>query len=429
MKPTSGRHPTVDSTGSSSLWHPFSSSAAIGDPFVVDRAEGVWLWTEEGERVLDATASLWYCNIGHCRPEMAEAIAKQAGRLDAYHLFGDVSNRPAESLADVLASLAPVDDPRIFLTTGGGDGIETAVKLARRYWAARGETDRVHLIGRTGAYHGVFGYGTSLGGIDQNRLGFGPLLNQCSTVPYDSVESLKEEFDRVGADRVAAFVLEPVIGAGGVLHPPADYIQSVAQACDEAGVLFVCDSVICGFGRLGTWFGIERFNVQPDMIVFAKGVSSGYLPIGGVVVDGRIANGVMQDGGPLRHGTTYAGHPIACAAALRNLEILEDEELLDRSIELEQVLADELSSLEAHAAVSEVRAGLGFMGAVELHDELLGDANGPGRVAAAARAEGVLVRPLDRCVAVSPPLVATPEHVKTIRLAVQTALDQLTQAG
>lgn len=409
------------------FWHPFADMGQVaGHELVLDRAEGVWLWDVGGRRYLDATSSLWYANIGHGRRRMADAISAQITRLDAYSTFGDNANLPALRLSERLAELAPIADARVFLTTGGGDGIETAAKLARLYFNVLGQADRTHVIGRVEGFHGVFGFGTAIGGIDLNRSGFGPLMADTSVVAYDSVEALEHEIERIGPERVAAFFCEPVMGAGGVLLPPEGYIEAVAELCATHGVLFVCDSVICGFGRLGTWFGIERFGVVPDMIVFAKGVSSGYLPLGGVVVSGEIAEPLWspQLGRAFRQGTTYAGHPTCCVAALTNLDILEEEGLIARSRQLEPELAATLRRVADHEAVAEVRCGLGFLGAVALEPELLDrDPRAPVKLGLAMRERGVLVRALGSSIAVSPPLVCESEHIELIGEALADALD------
>jgi putrescine aminotransferase len=410
------------------LWHPFADMSQVsGHEIVFDRAEGVWLWDRDGRRYLDATSSLWYANIGHGRRRMADAIAEQITKLDAYSIFADHTNEPALRLAARLADLAPIGDARVFLTTGGGDGIETAAKLARLYFNVTGQPQRTHVIGRADGFHGVFGFGTAIGGIEMNRDGFGPLLQDASLVAYDSVRQLEDEIERVGEDRVAAFFCEPIMGAGGVLLPPEGYIQSAAEVCARHGVLFVCDSVICGFGRLGTWYGIERFGVVPDMIVFAKGVSSGYLPVGGVVISGAIAEPLWSPATAraFRQGTTYAGHPTCCVAALTNLDIIEEEDLLARSIALERELARTLRSVVAHPAVAEVRCGLGFLGAVELDPELLeSDPRAVAKLGLVMRERGVMVRALNSSIAVSPPLVAEQEHLELIGEALAEGLEQ-----
>ncbi len=413
------------------LWHPFADMSLVdGHEIVFSRAEGVWLWDLDGNRYLDATSSLWYANVGHGRARIADAIAQQVIKLDAYSIFGDHTNEPALRLAARLSDLAPIADARIFLTTGGGDGIETAAKLARFYFNAVGEPQRAHVIGRAEGFHGVFGFGTALGGIELNRTGFGPLMGAASVVAYDSVDALEQEIQRIGPDRVAAFFCEPIMGAGGVLLPPPGYIEAASEVCSRHGVLFVCDSVICGFGRLGTWYGIERFGVVPDMIVFAKGVSSGYLPVGGVVVSGAVAEPLwsQKTGRAFRQGTTYAGHPTCCVAALTNLDIIEEEGLLERSRELETQLASALRRAETHPAVSEVRCGLGLLGAVELDPALLArDPRAVANLGMAMRERGVMVRALATSVAVSPPLVSETEHIEMIGDSLVAALDQCLQ--
>jgi len=413
------------------LWHPFTNMASVvGREFVVDRAEGVWLWGEDGQRILDATGSLWYSNIGHGRAEIADAVRDQLLKLDAYNIFNDYANRPALDLADRLAALAPVPDARVFLTPGGGDGIETAAKLARRYWAVEGRPERNHLIGRASAFHGAGGFGTTIGGIDANHEDIGPLVGGVSRVAYDSLDDLRAEIERLGAERVAAVFVEPVVGAGGVLPPPPGYIEGVAALCAETGVLFVLDEVICAFGRLGHWFAAERFGVEPDMIVFAKGVTSGYQPLGGVIVAGRLAEPFWSgDGNYLRTGQTYSGHPACCVAALANLDIIEKEGLLARSRELEVVLADALTPLLELSAVSAVRAGVGLMAAVELSAEAMEGGLGVPAVFEAARAEGVITRPLGTSLGISPPLTITEEEIALIPAAIAAGIDAVAKVG
>jgi putrescine---pyruvate transaminase len=413
----------------SRLWHPFADMGTVRHrELIIDRGEDVWVWDSEGNRYLDGTASLWYANIGHGREEVVDAVAAQMRRLEAYSCFGDFANPPALELAERLAALAPMDDARVFFGSGGGDGIDTAVKLARRYFAELGEPERHHVISRMHGYHGTHGYGTALAGIEPNRAGFGPLHPEISQVPHDSLDALRAGFERVGPERVSAVFVEPVIGAGGVYPPPDGYIEGVAALCREHGALFVADAVICGFGRLGSWFGVERFGVEPDIIVFAKGVTSGYQPLGGIVASGRVAEPFFAaPGAPVfRHGATYAGHPAACAAGLANIAIMEREGLVTRGQELEGELLAALEPLAGHPAVSEVRGGCGTMAAVELTPEARAERpTAVPDVAAGARAAGVLVRPLPTAVATSPPLTATPEHFKLIADAMRAGLDRL----
>jgi adenosylmethionine-8-amino-7-oxononanoate aminotransferase len=420
----------MSATHDSRLWHPFADMGTVRDhELVIERGEDVWVWDNEGRRYLDATASLWYANVGHGRPEIAAAVAEQMSRLEAYSAFGDFANPPAIELADALAQRAPMPS-RVFLGSGGGDAIDTAAKLARRYWAEVGQGERHLLVSRTAGYHGTHGFGTAIGGIAANREGFGPLLETIQ-VSHNSADELRNAIDDVGEERVAAVFVEPVIGAGGVYPPAPGYIEDVAAICRKTGVLLVIDSVICAFGRLGTWFGIERWDVQPDMITFAKGVTSGYLPLGGVIVSERVAEPFWHEpGAPIfRHGATYAGHSTCCAAALANISLLERDGLLERGRENEQLLYEALAALRDHDAVAEVRGGTGLMAAVEFEAELL--EREPRAVAigaAAARKAGVLIRPLARALAVSPPLTADAEHFELIGQAFEQALDAVASA-
>jgi adenosylmethionine-8-amino-7-oxononanoate aminotransferase len=394
----------------SALWHPFADMGAVErERLLLVRGEGAWVWDDQGNRYLDGTAALWYANLGHGRSEIAAAVRAQLERLDAYSIFGDYANEPALALAERLAALAPTPGSKVFLGSGGGDMVDTAAKLARRYHAERGAPERTHLIGREHGYHGTHGIGTSVGGIPANAAGFGTLVAQASSIAHDDAEALEREIQRVGPERVAAFFCEPVIGAGGVRLPPPGYVERVAEICRRHGVLFVADCVICGFGRLGTWLGIDRWPVAPDLVTLAKGVTGGTLPLGALLVAPHVAEPFFtgEPGAPaFRHGATYAGHPSCCAAANAALDIYEREALIERGRTLERPLADALAPFAEHPLVAEVRAGLGLIAALELTEEAR--AADPGlvvRLQMACREAGVLVRPLAAGVAVSPPLV------------------------
>jgi putrescine aminotransferase len=377
-------------------WHPFADMGSVRSAeFVIERGEDVWVWDAEGRRYLDATASLWYANVGHGRPEIAAAVARQLSRIEAYSNFGDFSTAPTLELVEVLADRAPMP-ARVFLTSGGGDSIDAAAKLARRYWYELDQPERTVLVSRTQGYHGTHGYGTAIGGIAANRSGYGPQV-ESEQVAHDSVEALEQAITRIGAERIAAFFLEPVIGAGGLYPPGHRYIEGVAAICARNDVLLVADAVICG-----------------------------YLPLGGVIVSDRVAEPFWNGpGSPVfRQGATYAGHATCAAAALANIELLERENLVPRGREMEQVLFDALRGLADHPAASEVRGGVGTLAAVELEGELLArDPAALGRLTMAAREAGVLLRQLGSSVAVSPPLTAQPEHFELIAQAIAAGLD------
>jgi putrescine---pyruvate transaminase len=409
------------------FWHPFAAMGAVRRAeFVVTRGEDVWLWNDAGRRYLDATASLWCVNVGHGRAEIADAVAAQMRELATYQTFADVANRPALELTSRLAALAPMPGAKVFLASGGGEAVDTAAKIAREYFVRTGQPERTVLISRRHAYHGTHGFGTALAGMPANRVA-GPFVPDVEQVAWNDPAALEAEFERIGPERVAAFFAEPVIGAGGVLPPPPGYLERVREICTRHGVLFVADSVICGFGRLGDWFGLDRFGIEPDLITFAKGVTSGYVPLAGVVAHERVAAPFFADGAaPFRHGATYAGHPTACAAALANLDILEGDGLLKRADGLEGSLHDAVRSLADHPLVAEARGGTGALAAIELDPQrLAADPALPAAVARAARDRGVLVRPMISAIAVSPPLTMTDEHVELLVDALRGGLDEV----
>ncbi len=409
------------------FWHPFADMGAVeSDRFVIDRAEGCSVWDSDGREYLDATAALWYANLGHGRPEIADAVAAQLRQLDAYSTFGDYANTPALELADRLAALFPTPGARTFLASGGGDVIDTAAKIARAHFQRTGQPERTQLIVRRHGYHGTHGFGTSLAGIEANGAGWGPLVSGVSVVDHEDPEALRAEIDRIGAARTAAFFCEPVIGAGGVRPPEPGYLEAVAEICRDAGVLFVADCVICGFGRLGTWLGIDRWPIEPDMVTLAKGLTSGTFPLGALLVSADVAAPFFtgSPGAPvLRHGATYAGHPTAAAAALAALDLYARDDLLDRGRALEGPLADALRPLGDHPLVAEVRAGTGLMAGVELTPEALAMPDAVGVWQRAVRAAGVLARPLGAGLAVSPPLTVTPSQIDQVGRAMLRGLD------
>jgi adenosylmethionine-8-amino-7-oxononanoate aminotransferase len=406
----------------SHLWHPFSDMASVlaSGELVLERGEGAHVWDADGRRYVDATAGLWFCNVGHGRGEIAEAAARQMRNLAAYSTFGDLSNAPAAELAERVAAVAPVADSRVFLTSGGSDSIDTATKIARRYWQLVGMSERTVLIRRERAYHGMHAAGTSLAGIPANATGYGELLGDVVEVPWNDADALREAIQRIGRDRVAAFFCEPVIGAGGVWAPPAGYLAHAREVCRETGVLFVADEVITGFGRCGDWFASRRWALEPDLLTCAKGITSGYLPMGAVLVAPSVAEPFWSDGaGVFRHGYTYSGHAAVAAAALANLDIMEREDLCRRAVALESELADALAPLALHPAVEEVRAGTGVLAAVQLRDH----AAAP-QVVRAARDRGVLTRALvGGALQVSPPLVIDADGIEEIASGVAAALD------
>lgn len=396
--------------------HPFASPARPAFVEVV-RGEGAVLWTADGHELIDAMASLWYCNVGHGRGEIADAVAAQMRAIEAYSCFEPFTNAPAEALAERVAALAPVSDARVFLCGSGSESIDTAIKLARLAQRLSGHPDRTIVVSRERGYHGTNLGGTSAQGIAPNREGWGPLVPEMVQVPSDDIEALSVLMAEHG-DRIAAVISEPVQGAGGVFPPADGYLSEVRALCDRHGALMVLDEVITGFGRLGRWFAAEHYGVVPDMITFAKAVTSGYQQVGGVVVGTAVTGPLEADPSfLLRHGYTYSGHASSCAAGLANLDILEREGLLERAAPLGRRLAGGLEAIAADGGVAGVR-GVGGVWAIALR---------PDQSAVTVRdrmfADGVITRAIgaDTCT-FCPPLVTTDAQIDRIVDSVAAAV-------
>jgi adenosylmethionine-8-amino-7-oxononanoate aminotransferase len=409
------------------LWHPFAAMGKVdGHELVLTRGDGSRVWDADGNEYLDGTAGLWFANVGHGRSEIADAVATQLRTLAAHHVFGDHANEPALALAARVADLAPLDDAAVLFGTGGAEAVDTAAKIVRRYWALVGQPDRTVIVSRRYAYHGTNAYGTSLSGIPAVRDGYGTLVEDVAEVAHDDPTDLERVLDELGP-RAAAFMGEPMIGAGGAIPAVEGYWPEVERICRERDVLLVADEVISGFGRLGRWFGCERYGFTPDLMTCAKGISSGYVPLGAVVVGGRVREPFWrEDAAPFVHGGTYSGHTGACVAALVNLDILERELLVERVATLEPTLAQLLEPVRELTGVADVRS-VGLAGAVELDGGLLADNPAAGAaVVLAARRRGVLTRLL-RGVAlqISPPFVVTEDELERIVDGIAAALQEV----
>jgi len=408
------------------LWHPFSDMGAIesGGEFVITRGEGVRVFDDGGRSYLDATAGLWFANVGHGRTELADAAAAQLRKIAHFSTFGDYTNDVTNALAERLAALAPVPGSKVFLTSGGSDSIDTAAKIARRYWVERGEPSRTIMIGRQKAYHGMHYAGTSLGGLAPNTDGYGVLVPETAHVAWDDADDLRASIERLGPDNVAGFFCEPVLGAGGVYPPPVGYLEAARKICADYEVLFVADEVITGYGRIGgAWFASTRFGLDPDMVISAKGLSSGYAPVGAVLVAPAVAEPFFRPGAGVwfRHGYTYSGHAMCAAVALANLELIEREGLLQEAARLETTLARTLSPLAGHDAVREVRCGTGALAAVQLE----APADAP-MLVRLLREEGVATRAVGAGgIQISPAFVMTDAEVDELAAAIGRALDRL----
>ena len=410
------------------LWRGMANMAQSGGKeTVIVRGSGATVWDADGNEYIDATASLWYANVGHGRREIADAVAAQLATLEAFHTFDVYATQPALDLAERLSGLAPMDDARIFLTPGGGsDAVDSACKIARRYWAAIGRPEKLVICARQNAYHGMNAYGSSISGIAPNKEGFGQLIPDVEIVDWTSVDEVRELFER-SAGTVAAFIGEPVIGAGGLYPPPEGYWPAIAALCREHDVLLIADEVISGFGRLGRWFGCQYYDFEPDLLTVAKGLTSGYLPLGAVIASRRVSDPFWSgDDAPMfRHGYTYAGHPAACAAALENLAIIEREGLVERVAALAPRFRDILETTFADCAIAGEIRGAGLLAAVPVRPDLLADDPAlPLKIATYARGHGLVVRGLSGAIQLSPPFVITVEEIEAIGTRLRAAFDE-----
>ena len=356
--------------------HPFTDykDLATRGARVITTAEGIYIWDSEGHRLLDAMSGLWCVNVGYGRKELADAAHQQMMTLPFYNSFFQTTNVPAVQLATKLASLAPKVGDRsfqhVFYSSSGSESNDSNVRMVRRYWDLLGQPQRKVIISRLNAYHGSTMAGASLGGMSgMHAQGDLPIPNIThigqpyyfeNGLPGESADAfglraahwLEEKILEVGADKVAAFIAEPVQGAGGVIIAPATYWPEIQRIVDKYGILLISDEVICAFGRLGTWFGYEKFGYKPDLVTFAKAVTSGYIPLGGVLVGDRVAKVLIEKGGEFNHGYTYSGHPVACAVALANMEIMEREQLPQRvRDDIGPYLAQRFVEIGAHPLV------------------------------------------------------------------------------
>jgi adenosylmethionine-8-amino-7-oxononanoate aminotransferase len=396
--------------------HPFCHPAR--DTFLtIVRGEGSVVWDADGNEYLDGMASLWCVNVGHGRREIVDAVAAQMSTLACYHTFEPFANEPSDRLAEEIAAVAPMRDARIFLTTSGSEAVDSAIKLARLAHARAGRPERTLVLSRGRGYHGVTFGGMAAQGLPPNQEGFGPHVEGFENLPPDDIEAWAAFMADRGQE-VAAVLAEPVQGAGGVHPPPDGYLAGLRRLCDQHGAYLIFDEVICAFGRLGEWFGAQHFGVVPDLATFAKGVSSGYVPLGGVVLGPSVHEPLEADPAYLlRHGHTYSGHPTSAAAGLANLAVLRDDELLARAPVIGERLSAGLRALEADGLVAAVR-GAGAVWAVGLTAD---------RDAAQVRDRmldgGVICRPIGAdTLAFCPPLVIEDAQVDRIVDTLASAL-------
>jgi putrescine aminotransferase len=436
----------LEKTDRAHIIHPYLPSS-YEERVIMTRGQGCTLTDVNGKEYLDATGGLWLAQIGHGREEIARVAAEQISTLEYFTSFWEFSNDKAIALASKLASIAPDNINHVYFTSGGSEGNEAALKMARYFHHRNGDTDRNWIIARRNSYHGIAYGGGSASGFDIYHDGFGPMLPNVAHVspawPYRTdlydgqdptdflVNELEETIERIGADKIAAFIGEPIMGVGGMLVPPDDYWARIREVLTKHGILLIFDEVVTAYGRVGTWFAAQHFGVEPDIIVTAKGITSGYIPLGAVLVDDRVAEVLGRDHGfPM--GYTYNGHPTAAAVALANLEIIEREGLLERATTIGAYLHEGLKSLLDLEIVGEVRY-VGMMHAVELVADKETREPLPMNSTAlpdAIRSEtGVIVRDCGHNLVLSPPLIMTEEEADRAVAAMRSVLERTKPDG
>lgn len=433
----------MNHTSTSALWAPFTAMRQFNrQPLLFDSAEGMHYTTTDGRRVLDAMAGLWCVNAGHGQARIVEAIREAAGRLDFVSSF-KMSHPAALDMADQLVAKAPVGLDKVFFTNSGSEAVDTALKIARAYHQARGDCRRTKLIGRAKGYHGMGFGGLSVSGIGRQKRDFGPLLGDVAhlPLPYDAslrfsagqpeqgahyADALLQLLEIHDPATVAAVIVEPVTGSGGVYAPPVGYLQKLREMCDRHGVLLIFDEVITGFGRLGDNFGAQVFGVTPDLMTLAKGLTNGAVPMGGVLVSGAVYNAFMN--GPeqaieLMHGYTYSAHPLACAAGLATLAVHEELGINAHVQRIAPTWQHTALALREQGLVLDVRA-IGMLCAVELKPRDQAPGARAAEVAQRCFDAGLLVRASGENIVLSPPLIVTEEQIALIFDTLRSALDQ-----
>jgi putrescine aminotransferase len=443
--------------------HPFTDHAQLrqrGGARVMVRGDGIYLWDSDGNQIIDGMSGLWCVNVGYGRTSIADAVYRQMQQLPFYNSFFNTTNVPAVRLAAQLAELAPPQFGHVFFTSSGSEANDTVVRMVRRYWDVMGQPERSVIISRHNAYHGSTIAAASLGGMaGMHAQGGLPIPGIVHIGQPSYAESghgmseaefgiraagwLEEKILELGPGKVAAFIGEPVQGAGGVIIPPPTYWPEIQRICDKYAILLVSDEVICGFGRLGRWFGAELVGTRPDLISFAKGVTSGYVPLGGVLVAGHVAQALIDKGGDFNHGFTYSGHPVACAAALENIRILQAEHLVEKvALDTGPHLKTAFAKLAAHPLVGHAEscglvAGLDLVRrkAASVHEcERFAPAKGVGMICRGHMFDnGVIMRAVGDRMIVAPPLVITRQQIdemaERIRFCLDLTLDDLRTRG
>ena len=428
--------------------HPFTDhkSLAAKGARVITRAEGIYVWDTDGNKILDAMSGLWCVNVGYGQKALIDAATRQMTELPFYNAFFNTSTPPAIELAELLAEISPPQFNHFFFAGSGSEGNDTIVRMVRRYWDLMGQPARQVIIGRNNGYHGSTMAGASLSGMSgMHAQGGLPIPNIVHVEqPYwyelgrdmtpdefglKAARTLEAKILELGADKVAAFIGEPVQGAGGVIVPPASYWPEIQRICDKYDILLISDEVICGFGRTGNWFGCETFGTKPDMITFAKGVTSGYVPLGGVMVGDRVAKVMIDKGGDFNHGYTYSGHPVACAVAVANIKLIRELKLVEHvRDDVGPYLASRFAELRDHPLVGDTQT-CGLMGAVQMVRDKASGTPFPGEfeVGMICRghcfANGLVMRAVGDRMIIAPPLVITRAQIDELVGLARKCLD------
>ncbi|MCT7941067.1 MULTISPECIES: aspartate aminotransferase family protein [Shewanella] len=433
--------------------HPFTDSKSLGEKGtrVIERAEGVYIWDVQGKKLLDGMAGLWCVNVGYGRQSIVDAVSKQMQQLPYYNSFFQCTHPPAIELAKTIAELAPKHMNTVFFTGSGSESNDTNLRMVRRYWDLKGQPNKKTIISRHNAYHGSTVAGASLGGMsgmhEQGDLPIPKIVHIAQPYWYQeggdltpeafglqAAQALETEILALGEDNVAAFIAEPFQGAGGVIIPPSTYWPEIKRILAKYDILLILDEVISGFGRTGHWFAAEYFDLQPDLISIAKGMTSGYVPMGGVIIADRVADVIKQQCGEFTHGYTYSGHPVAAAAALENINIIKQEKLVEKvGAEIAPYFQQALQQLAEHPLVGEVR-GLGLVGAIELVQNKAKRQRYPSNIGVgtwcrdACIAHGLVMRSVGDTMIISPPLVITKAQIdELIEKALLALNDTYTQ--
>ena len=428
--------------------HPFTDHKGLAEKGarIMTKADGIYVWDSNGAKILDAMSGLWCVNVGYGRQTLVDAATKQMQEMAYYNSFFQTTNVPAAKLAERIVGLAGENYSHVFFSSSGSESNDTNIRMVRHYWATLGQPERKVIISRNNAYHGSTMAGASLGGMSGMHAQGGLPIPDIVHIeqPYHYGLAPKQDKDafgieaagwleakilELGPEKVAAFIGEPVQGAGGVIVPPKTYWPEIQRICDKYGILLICDEVICGFGRLGKWFGSQLLGAKPDLMTFAKGVTSGYIPLGGVVVGKRVADVLINQGGEFNHGYTYSGHPVACAVALANINLIESEGLVEQvATETGPYLAERFAELNQHPLVGDAET-CGFVGGLALmkdkQNHIPFDENlGVGTICRGhCFASGLIMRAVGDRMIIAPPLCTSKAQIDDMMALIYEALD------